>query len=49
MNDNELIKFYNKLKKPWTFDGERYLKKDDYYDIRINKNITLTLDMIIHF
>lgn len=37
--NNLKIKFYNKLKKPWTFDGERYLKKDDYYDIKINKNI----------
>lgn len=37
--NNLKIKFNNKLKKPWTFDGEKYFQKPDYYDIRLNKNI----------
>ena len=33
------IKFFNKLKKPWTIDGEKYQNKDTYYEITINKDI----------
>lgn len=33
------IKFFNKLKKSWTIDGEKYLNKDSYYEITINKDI----------
>lgn len=33
------IKFNNKLKKPWTIDGEKYPNKDKYYEIKINKNV----------
>ena len=33
------IKFLNKLKKPWTVDGEKYQNKDTYYEITINKDI----------
>ena len=37
--NNIKIKFNNKLKKPWTIDGEKYPAKDKYYNITINKNI----------
>lgn len=33
------IKFNNKLKKPWTIDGEKYPDRDKYYEITINKSI----------
>ena len=33
------IKFNNKLKKPWTLDGEKYPSRDKYYEITINKDI----------
>lgn len=36
---NLKIKFNNKLKKPWTIDGEKYPKKDNVYNITINRNI----------
>ena len=37
--NNIKIKFKNKLKKPWTIDGEKYPVKDKYYEVSINKNI----------
>ena len=33
------IKFLNKLKKPWTMDGEKYPNRDNFYEITINKDI----------
>ena len=33
------IKFLNKLKKPWTVDGEKYSDKDKMYEITINKEV----------
>ena len=33
------IKFLNKLKKPWTIDGEKYPSRDTFYEITINKDI----------
>ena len=33
------IKFLNKLKKPWTMDGEKYPSRDTFYEITINKDI----------
>lgn len=33
------IKFLNKLKKPWTIDGEKYPNRDTFYEITINKDI----------
>ena len=33
------IKFFNKLKKSWTIDGEKYQNKDTCYEITINKDI----------
>ena len=37
--NNLKIKFKTKLKKPWTFDGEKYGSKDNFYDIKINKSM----------
>lgn len=37
--NNIKIKFNNKLKKPWTVDGEKYSNRDKYYEISINKEI----------
>ena len=37
------IKFNNKLKKPWTIDGEKYPSGDKYYEITINKDIKFRL------
>ena len=33
------IKFFNKLKKSWTIDGEKYQNKDTCYEITVNKDI----------
>ena len=37
--NNLKIKFNNKLKKPWTIDGEKYPTKEQFYDIKINRSI----------
>ena len=37
--NNFKIKFNNKLKKPWTIDGEKYPDSCKYYEITINKDI----------
>lgn len=37
--DNIKIRFLNHLKKPFTIDGEKYPKKEDFYDIKINKEL----------
>ena len=41
--DNLKIKFNNKLKKPWTVDGEKYPSRDKYYVITINRDIKFRL------
>ena len=33
------IRFLNKLKKPWTIDGEKYSGKENTYEITISKDI----------
>lgn len=37
--DNLKITFKIRLKKPWTFDGEKYNCKDNTYNIKINKEM----------
>ena len=37
--NNFKIKFNNKLKKPWTIDGEKYPDSCKYYEITINRDI----------
>lgn len=37
--NNLKIRFKNKLKKPFTIDGEKYPKKEDSYDIKIYKKL----------
>ena len=41
--NNFKIKFNNKLKKPWTIDGEKYPSSDKRYEITINKGIKFRL------
>ena len=41
--NNLKIKFNNNLKKAFTIDGEKYPKKEDYYDIKIYKKIKLRI------
>ena len=41
--NNFKIKFNNKLKKPWTIDGEKYPSRDKRYEITINKGIKFRL------
>ena len=41
--NNFKIKFNNKLKKPWTIDGEKYPERDKYYEININRDIKFRL------
>ena len=40
------IKFKTKLKKPWTFDGEKYASKDLIYDIKINKSMKFRISAL---
>lgn len=37
--NNLKIKFKTRLRKPWTFDGEKYSNKELFYDIKINNSM----------